>query len=208
MNHRPRVFFHVPHTFPSSSTQNPHHLSGVSRRRRQSSVPSRFFPPALDGAAPPSQYPWAILWGPTISDEEAGALSPAYNQEGNSKEQEEPVRGLDLRGAPATVRPSIYPPTEEGTDPQLYVTIVISLLIVIAASGIIIKFCCERRQRRRQRHNQRFPLPEEGILQPLTDLSPDTDISGLNALKLLDTKSGVDMRGAPCRMSKIPLVAM
>ncbi|CAI9574418.1 unnamed protein product, partial [Staurois parvus] len=95
---------------------------------------------------------------------------------------------------------SLFPP---GTDPQLYVTIVISVLIVLVATGIIIKFCCERRQKRRRNRNERCALPEEGSLQPLTDLSPDSDIPGLHPLKLGDfNKSGLDERSVPCRTSK------
>uniref|UniRef100_A0A803K5Z2 PILR alpha associated neural protein n=1 Tax=Xenopus tropicalis TaxID=8364 RepID=A0A803K5Z2_XENTR len=195
-------------TLPKKEPHHLHHHSGSPRGKRQSPAPSVLFPVAFEGAAPPSQYPWAIVWGPTVSDEDGGALSSAsstprsgYHQDGGSHENKKPI-GLDLRGAPTTLRPPIYPPVDEETDPQLYVTIVISLLIVLAATGIIIKFCCERRQKRRRHRSDRCPLPEEGSLQPLTDLSPDTDISGLHALKLGDSKSGPDIRIGPCRTSK------
>ncbi|NP_001072773.1 PILR alpha-associated neural protein [Xenopus tropicalis] len=201
-------------TLPKKEPHHLHHHSGSPRGKRQSPAPSVLFPVAFEGAAPPSQYPWAIVWGPTVSDEDGGALSSAsstprsgYHQDGSSHENKKPI-GLDLRGAPTTLRPPIYPPVDEETDPQLYVTIVISLLIVLAATGIIIKFCCERRQKRRRHRSDRCPLPEEGSLQPLTDLSPDTDISGLHALKLGDSKSGPDIRIGPCRTSKIPVVTM
>ncbi|XP_063289639.1 PILR alpha-associated neural protein [Pelobates fuscus] len=201
--------------FQHRGTQRPHHFVIARRGKRQSPAASLLFPAALEGAAPPSQYPWAILWGPTVSDEDGTALSsasstprPGFYHDGDHQLHEEPARGLDLRGVPTTLRPHIYSPKDEGTDPQLYVTIVISVLIVLVASGIIIKFCCERRQRRRHQRAERCPLPEEGSLQPLTDLSPDTDIPGLQPLKLGDFKSGNEERGGPYRASKIPMVTM
>ncbi|XP_075699072.1 PILR alpha-associated neural protein isoform X2 [Rhinoderma darwinii] len=197
--------------------RNPKHLyqrSVPTRGKRQSPASSLLFPAAIEGAVPPSQYPWAILWDPTVSDEE-GAQSfasstprPFYHSEWGLSENHEPARGLDLRGIPSTLRPHGFSPKDEGTDPQLYVTIVISVVIVFVATGIIIKFCCERRQKRRRHRNDRCPLPEEGSLQPLTDLSPDTDIAGLHPLKLGDFKSSLDERGIPCRTSKIPVVTM
>ncbi|XP_068111140.1 PILR alpha-associated neural protein isoform X2 [Hyperolius riggenbachi] len=194
--------------------RNPHHQSVPIRDKRQSEASSLFFA-APEGAVLPSQYPWAIWWGPTVSDEEGSQGSssttprPYYHPEWGLLEPGEPARGLDLKGVPATPRPHGFPPQEEGTDPQLYVTIVISVLIVLVAAGIIIKFCCERRQKRRRNRNDRCTLPEEGSLQPLTDLSPDTDIPGLHPLKLGDfNKSGLDERSAPCRTTKIPVVTM
>uniref|UniRef100_A0A8C5MZW5 PILR alpha associated neural protein n=1 Tax=Leptobrachium leishanense TaxID=445787 RepID=A0A8C5MZW5_9ANUR len=199
--------------FQHRTTQQPQPHPIARRSKRQSAAASLLFPAPLEGAAPPSQYPWAILWGPTVSDEDGIALSsasstsrPGFYPEGDH--HEEPARGLDLRGAPSTLRPPIYSPNEEGTDPQLYVTIVISVLIVLVATGIIIKFCCDRRQRRRRHRTERCPLPEEGSLQPLTDMSPDTDITGLQPLKLGDFKSGNDERGGPYRANKIPLGTM
>ncbi|XP_073409057.1 PILR alpha-associated neural protein isoform X2 [Dendrobates tinctorius] len=189
-----------------------HQRSAPTRGKRQSSASSLLFPAAIEGAVPPSQYPWAILWDPTVSDEEGAQSSstprPFYHSEWGILENNEPARGLDLRGVPTTLRPHGFPPQDEGTDPQLYVTIVISVVIVFVATGIIIKFCCERKQKRRRHRNDRCPLPEEGSLQPLTDLSPDTDIPGLHPLKLGDFKSSLDERGIPCRTSKIPVVTM
>ncbi|XP_077114319.1 PILR alpha-associated neural protein [Ranitomeya variabilis] len=189
-----------------------HQRSAPTRGKRQSSASSLLFPAAIEGAVPPSQYPWAILWDPTVSDEEGAQSSstprPFYHSEWGILENNEPARGLDLRGVPTTLRPHGFPPQDEGTDPQLYVTIVISVVIVFVATGIIIKFCCERKQKRRRHRNDRGTLPEEGSLQPLTDLSPDTDIPGLHPLKLGDFKSSLDDRGIPCRTSKIPVVTM
>ncbi|XP_018408734.1 PREDICTED: PILR alpha-associated neural protein [Nanorana parkeri] len=201
--------------FPHRNTQHPHQQSVPTRGKRQSEASSLLFPAALEGAVLPSQYPWAILWGPTVSDEEGAQSSasstprPYYHHEWGLLEHGEPARGLDLKGVPTTLRPHGFPPLQEGTDPQLYVTIVISVLIVLVATGIIIKFCCERRQKRRRNRNERCALPEEGSLQPLTDLSPDSDIPGLHPLKLGDfNKSGLDDRSVPCRTSKIPVVTM
>ncbi|XP_056389036.1 PILR alpha-associated neural protein isoform X2 [Hyla sarda] len=199
--------------FPPKTTylghRNPKHLYQrlvPTRGKRQSPASSLLFPAAIEGAIPPSQYPWAILWDPTVSDEEMALSSstprPFYHPEWGLMENNEPARGLDLRGVPTTLRPHGFPPKDEGTDPQLYVTIVISVVIVFVATGIIIKFCCERRQKRRRHRNDRCALPEEGSLQPLTDLSPDTDIPGLHSLKLGDFKTSLDERGIPCRTSK------
>ncbi|XP_071987424.1 PILR alpha-associated neural protein [Engystomops pustulosus] len=179
-----------------------------TRGKRQSPASSLLHPAALEGAIPPSQYPWAILWDPTVSDEEGSPSSSTPRPFYHSGWDNEPARGLDLRGIPTTLRPHGFPPKDEGTDPQLYVTIVISVVIVFVATGIIIKFCCERRQKRRRHSNERCPLPEEGSLQPLTDLSPDTDLPALHPLKLGDFKSSLDERGIPCRTSKIPVVTM
>ncbi|XP_075114562.1 PILR alpha-associated neural protein [Leptodactylus fuscus] len=196
--------------------RNPKHLylrSAPTRGKRQSPASSLLYPAAIEGAILPSQYPWAILWDPTVSDEEGAQGSsstprPFYHSEWGILENNEPARGLDLRGVPTTLRPHGFPPKDEGTDPQLYVTIVISVVIVFVATGIIIKFCCERRQKRRRHRNERCALPEEGSLQPLTDLSPDTDIPGLHPLKLGDFKTSLDERSVPCRTSKIPVVTM
>ncbi|XP_053306894.1 PILR alpha-associated neural protein [Spea bombifrons] len=202
-------------SFRHRTTQSTHHHLVATRIKRQSSAASLLLPAALEGAVPPSQHPWVILWGPTVADEDGVALSsdsstsrPGSYREGDPQLHEEPARGLDLRGAPTTLRPPMFPPTDEGTDPQLYVTIVISVLIVLVATGIIIKFCCERRDRRRRHRTERCPLPEEGSLQPLTDLSPDTDIPAFQSLKLGDLKSVSDKKGGLYRTSKIPVVTM
>ncbi|XP_072280248.1 PILR alpha-associated neural protein [Pyxicephalus adspersus] len=201
--------------FPHRNTQYPRQQSVPARGKRQSEASSFLLPAALEGAVLPSQYPWAILWDPTVSDEEGAQSSasstprPNYHHEWGLLEHGEPARGLDLKGVPTTLRPHGFPPLQEGTDPQLYVTIIISVLIVLVATGIIIKFCCERRQKRRRNRNERCALPEEGSLQPLTDLSPDSDIPALQPLKLGDfNKSGLDERSVPCRTSKIPVVTM
>ncbi|CAJ0965612.1 unnamed protein product [Ranitomeya imitator] len=65
---------------------------------------------------------------------------PFYHSEWGILDNNEPARGLDLRGVPTTLRPHGFAPQDEGTDPQLYVTIVISVVIVFVATGIIIKF--------------------------------------------------------------------
>ncbi|KAM9324798.1 PILR alpha-associated neural protein [Gastrophryne carolinensis] len=193
---------------PLRNAKKPYQQFLSARGKRQSPASSLLFPAALEEAVPPSPYPWAILWDPTVSDEEGSQSSasftprPYYHPEWGLLEHDEPARGLDLKGIPTTMRPHGFPP-QEGTDPQLYVTIVISVLIVLVATGIIIKFCCERRQKRRRNRNDRCALPEEGSLQPLTDLSPDADIPGLQPLKLGDfSKSALDDRSIPCRTSK------
>ncbi|KAM4609577.1 PILR alpha-associated neural protein [Discoglossus pictus] len=129
-------------SFPPRYTQHRHNHLGAKRSKRQSSSPQQLFPAVPKGVAPPSQYPWAIVWDPTVSDEDWGILGsdsstlrPSFHLE-----KEEPARGLDLRGVPTTLRPPYYPPEEKGTDPQLYVTTVISVIIVLTATGIVIKF--------------------------------------------------------------------
>uniref|UniRef100_A0A286XRC5 PILR alpha associated neural protein n=1 Tax=Cavia porcellus TaxID=10141 RepID=A0A286XRC5_CAVPO len=48
--------------------------------------------------------------------------------------------GLILGETPATLRPFLFGGRGEGVDPQLYVTITISVIIVLVATGIIFKF--------------------------------------------------------------------
>lgn len=100
--------------------RNPHQQSVPTRGKRQSEASSLFFPAALEGAVLPSQYPWAILWDPTVSDEEGAQSSasstprPYYHREWGLLERDEPARGLDLKGVPTTLRPHGFPPLQEG----------------------------------------------------------------------------------------------
>lgn len=80
--------------------------------------------------------------------------------------------GIILREAPATLRPFLFGGRGEGVDPQLYVTITISIIIVLVATGIIFKFCWDRSQKRRRPSGQQGALRQEESQQPLTDLSP------------------------------------
>ncbi|KAL2776955.1 PILR alpha-associated neural protein isoform b precursor, partial [Daubentonia madagascariensis] len=80
--------------------------------------------------------------------------------------------GLILGEAPATLRPFLFGGRGEGVDPQLYVTITISIIIVLVATGIIFKFCWDRSQKRRRPSGQQGALRQEESQQPLTDLSP------------------------------------
>lgn len=80
--------------------------------------------------------------------------------------------GLILGEAPATLRPFLFGSHGEGVDPQLYVTITISIIIVLVATGIIFKFCWDRSQKRRRPSGQQGALRQEESQQPLTDLSP------------------------------------
>ncbi|XP_009583692.1 PREDICTED: PILR alpha-associated neural protein, partial [Fulmarus glacialis] len=59
-------------------------------------------------------------------------------------------------------------------DPQLYVTITISIIIVLVATGIIFKFCWDRNQKRRRHSGQQSGGRQQESQQPLTDLSPTT----------------------------------
>lgn len=152
---------------------------------------------------PSSQYPWAIVWGPTVSDEDGGdtnSANPGFpplgytfvSPHGMATAQPNSHSllhnaGLNLRETPATLRPFLFGPRGEGkaalcffhplspagaapsaelfrnlslllsgdwrewpsqppllclagVDPQLYVTITISIIIVLVATGIIFKF--------------------------------------------------------------------
>lgn len=155
---------------------------------------------------PSSQYPWAIVWGPTVSDEDGSdtnSANPGFpplgytfvSPHGMATAQPNSHSllhnaGLNLRETPATLRPFLFGPRGEGksalrfshsptpagaahstkptagpplvtllsgeqcgwpshprlplcltgVDPQLYVTITISIIIVLVATGIIFKF--------------------------------------------------------------------
>ncbi|XP_069506769.1 PILR alpha-associated neural protein isoform X3 [Ambystoma mexicanum] len=177
---------------PPHSERNPRREPWHLRRRRQvpriAVSPRSATPSGFDEGQPSSQYPWAIVWGPTISDEEGmdassadvGSLHLDYGRVSphgmvtpfpNSRLRN-PDDGLNLKGAPATLKPFLFGPRAEGIDPQLYVTISISAIIVLVATGIIIKFCWDRNQKRRHHSAQQNPLQQEDSQQPLTDLSP------------------------------------
>uniref|UniRef100_A0A287CXX3 PILR alpha associated neural protein n=1 Tax=Ictidomys tridecemlineatus TaxID=43179 RepID=A0A287CXX3_ICTTR len=53
--------------------------------------------------------------------------------------------GLILGETPATLRPFLWG-HGEGVDPQLYVTITISIIIVLVATGIIFKFATRQEE--------------------------------------------------------------
>uniref|UniRef100_A0A4X2JR15 PILR alpha associated neural protein n=1 Tax=Vombatus ursinus TaxID=29139 RepID=A0A4X2JR15_VOMUR len=164
----------------------------VSRSRRQ--VPPDTAPPAtpsgFEEGPPSSQYPWAIVWGPTVSREDGGdpnSANPGFlpldygfavpHGLATPHPNSDSLRrgdgdGIILGGAPATLRPFLFGGRGEGVDPQLYVTITISIIIVLVATGIIFKFCWDRSQKRRRPSGQQGALRQEESQQPLTDLSP------------------------------------
>ncbi|PNJ30310.1 PILR alpha-associated neural protein isoform X2 [Pongo abelii] len=161
----------------------------VPRSRRQ--VLPGTAPPAtpsgFEEGPPSSQYPWAIVWGPTVSREDGGdpnSANPGFLDYGfaaphglatphpNSDSMRGDGDGLILGEAPATLRPFLFGGRGEGVDPQLYVTITISIIIVLVATGIIFKFCWDRSQKRRRPSGQQGALRQEESQQPLTDLSP------------------------------------
>ncbi|KAG8509115.1 PILR alpha-associated neural protein [Galemys pyrenaicus] len=163
----------------------------VPRSRRQ--VLPGTAPPAtpsgFEEGPPSSQYPWAIVWGPTVSREDGGdpnSANPGFlphdygfaaphglaTPHPNSDSMRGDGDGLILGEAPATLRPFLFGGRGEGVDPQLYVTITISIIIVLVATGIIFKFCWDRSQKRRRPSGQQGALRQEESQQPLTDLSP------------------------------------
>ncbi|XP_028910060.1 PILR alpha-associated neural protein isoform X2 [Ornithorhynchus anatinus] len=165
----------------------------LPRSRRQASPGTS--PPAtpsgFEEGPPSSQYPWAIVWGPTVSREDGGdpnSANPGFlpldygfvapHGLATPHPNSDPLRhggggnGLILGEAPATLRPFLFGTRGEGVDPQLYVTITISIIIVLVATGIIFKFCWDRSQKRRRPSGQQGPLRQEDSQQPLTDLSP------------------------------------
>lgn len=79
---------------------------------------------------PSSQYPWAIVWGPTVSDEDGGdtnSANPGFPPLGYTFVSPHGVAtaqpnshsllhnaGLNLRETPATLRPFLFGPRGEG----------------------------------------------------------------------------------------------
>ncbi|KAL8202765.1 UNVERIFIED_CONTAM: hypothetical protein K2H54_024839 [Gekko kuhli] len=161
---------------------------GAARLRRQAQGSRPATPSGLEDGLSSSQYPWAIVWGPTISVEDGGdpnSANPGLPPLGytfvssNGMATAQPNshsllqnEGLNLRQTPATLRPFLFGPPGEGVDPQLYVTITISVIIVLVAMAIILKFCWDRNQKRRRHSSQQSGPQQQGSQQPLTDLSP------------------------------------
>ncbi|NXP78322.1 PIANP protein, partial [Ramphastos sulfuratus] len=165
-------------------------LRHVMRLRRQAPGARPATPSGFEDGMPSSQYPWAIVWGPTVSDEDGGdtnSANPGFPPLGytfvsphgmataqpNSHSHLHNA-GLNLRETPATLRPFLFGPRGEGVDPQLYITITISIIIVLVATGIIFKFCWDRNQKRRRHSGQQGGGRQQESQQPLTDLSPTT----------------------------------
>ncbi|XP_071619771.1 PILR alpha-associated neural protein isoform X1 [Heliangelus exortis] len=165
-------------------------LRHVVRLRRQALGARPATPSGFEDGMPSSQYPWAIVWGPTVSDEDGGdtnSANPGFpplgytfvSPHGMATAQPNSHSllhnaGLNLRETPATLRPFLFGPRGEGVDPQLYVTITISIIIVLVATGIIFKFCWDRNQKRRRHSGQQSSARQQESQQPLTDLSPTT----------------------------------
>uniref|UniRef100_A0A8D2KSI1 PILR alpha associated neural protein n=1 Tax=Varanus komodoensis TaxID=61221 RepID=A0A8D2KSI1_VARKO len=170
-----------------SHSTSPRHAARL-RRQAQGARPAT--PSGFEDGLSSSQYPWAIVWGPTISVEDGGdgnSANPGFpplgytfvSSSGMATAQPNSHsllhnEGLNLRQTPATLRPFLFGPRGEGVDPQLYVTITISVIIVLVAMGIILKFCWDRNQKRRHHSSQQSGLQQQGSQQPLTDLSPAT----------------------------------
>ncbi|XP_069099181.1 PILR alpha-associated neural protein [Pleurodeles waltl] len=204
---------------------------------RMASSPRSATPSGFEEGQPSSQYPWAIVWGPTVSDEEGmdassadvgslhldfGHVSPRgmVTPFPNSRLRH-PDDGLNLKGSPATLKPFLFGPRTEGIDPQLYVTISISVIIVLVATGIILKFCWDRNQKRRNHSAQQNPLQPEDSQQPLTDLSPGAlsvfsyseslkFTPELEALAIQEGKAKVEnaSRNPVFQLNRIPLVKL
>ncbi|NXF93272.1 PIANP protein, partial [Eubucco bourcierii] len=165
-------------------------LRHVMRLRRQAPGARPATPSGFEDGMPSSQYPWAIVWGPTVSDEDGGdtnSANPGFpplgytfvSPHGMATAQPNSHSllhnaGLNLRETPATLRPFLFGPRGEGVDPQLYITITISIIIVLVATGIIFKFCWDRNQKRRRHSGQQGGGRQQESQQPLTDLSPTT----------------------------------
>uniref|UniRef100_A0A8C6Z8J3 PILR alpha associated neural protein n=1 Tax=Nothoprocta perdicaria TaxID=30464 RepID=A0A8C6Z8J3_NOTPE len=165
-------------------------LRFLPRQRRQAGGARPATPSGFEDGMPSSQYPWAIVWGPTVSDEDGGdanSANPGFpplgytfvSPHGMATAQPNSHSllhnaGLNLRETPATLRPFLFGPRGEGVDPQLYVTITISIIIVLVATGIIFKFCWDRNQKRRRHSGQHSGVRQQESQQPLTDLSPTT----------------------------------
>uniref|UniRef100_UPI00398F8BCB PILR alpha-associated neural protein n=1 Tax=Pristiophorus japonicus TaxID=55135 RepID=UPI00398F8BCB len=140
-------------------------------------------PANLERASGSSQYPWAIVWGPTAADEAStdptdietavgnpgGArarhgLGTAHTKSRTIANQER----LNLRETPATLTPVLFGRATQGTDPQVYVTVTVSILIIVAAIGIILKFCWDRNWPRRHETTRNRGMLTEDSRQALT----------------------------------------
>ncbi|NXU54261.1 PIANP protein, partial [Turnix velox] len=183
----------------------------VVRLRRQAVGARPATPSGFEDGMPSSQYPWAIVWGPTVSDEDGGdanSANPGFpplgytfvSPHGMATAQPNSHSllhnaGLNLRETPATLRPFLFGHRGEGVDPQLYVTITISIIIVLVATGIIFKFCWDRNQKRRRHSGQQSGVRQQESQQPLTDLSPTTvSILGPYGDSLVPTTEAEDSR--------------
>ncbi|XP_054858985.1 PILR alpha-associated neural protein [Eublepharis macularius] len=163
---------------------------GTMRLRRQAQGSRPATPSGFEDVQSSSQYPWAIVWGPTISVEDGGdpnsanpgllpplgytfvSSSGMVTAQPNSHSLRH-NKGFNLHQTPATLPPFLFGPRGEGVDPQLYVTITISVIIALVAMAIILKFCWDRNQKRRRHSSQQSgPQQQQGSQQPLTDLSP------------------------------------
>ncbi|XP_025946028.1 PILR alpha-associated neural protein [Apteryx rowi] len=247
-------------------------LRHVVRLRRQAVGARPATPSGFEDGMPSSQYPWAIVWGPTVSDEDGGdtnSANPGFPPLGytfvsphgmataqpNSRSLLHNA-GLNLRETPATLRPFLFGPRGEGksvlcffcphpyrgssfckkkkcpsrrlplcccspgidvsltfplsllrltgVDPQLYVTITISIIIVLVATGIIFKFCWDRNQKRRRHSGQQSGGRQQESQQPLTDLSPTTvSILGPYSDSLAPTPEAEECRQGQEGMEKL-----
>uniref|UniRef100_A0A8C5X653 PILR alpha associated neural protein n=1 Tax=Malurus cyaneus samueli TaxID=2593467 RepID=A0A8C5X653_9PASS len=221
----------------SQSERDSPELRHVVRLRRQAAGARPATPSGFEDGMPSSQYPWAIVWGPTVSDEDGGdanSANPGFPPLGYTFVSPHGIAtaqpnshsllhnaGLNLRETPATLRPFLFGPRGEGVDPQLYVTITISIIIVLVATGIIFKFCWDRNQKRRRHSGQQSSGRQQESQQPLTDLSPTTvSILGPYGDPLTPTPEPVESRqgqegaeklgghgkNAAFQLNRIPLV--
>ncbi|KAM9627814.1 PILR alpha-associated neural protein isoform 1-T1 [Morphnus guianensis] len=105
-------------------------LRHVARLRRQAAGARPATPSGFEDGMPSSQYPWAIVWGPTVSDEDGGdanSANPGFpplgytfvSPHGMATAQPNSHSllhnaGLNLRETPATLRPFLFGPRGEG----------------------------------------------------------------------------------------------
>lgn len=105
-------------------------LRHVVRLRRQAVGARPATPSGFEDGMPSSQYPWAIVWGPTVSDEDGGdtnSANPGFpplgytfvSPHGMATAQPNSHSllhnaGLNLRETPATLRPFLFGPRGEG----------------------------------------------------------------------------------------------
>lgn len=101
-----------------------------ARLRRQAAGARPATPSGFEDGMPSSQYPWAIVWGPTVSDEDGGdtnSANPGFpplgytfvSPHGMATAQPNSHSllhnaGLNLRETPATLRPFLFGPRGEG----------------------------------------------------------------------------------------------
>ncbi|XP_067833387.1 PILR alpha-associated neural protein, partial [Heptranchias perlo] len=183
---------------PSPASDRPTPGGGLFGRGRRQAVRAYVgmessTPANLERAAGSSQYPWAIVWGPTAVEEgstDPTAVEPGADRPGGAgaRRGRGTVPGKDratsdggwvnVAVTPATLRPFLFGRGSQGTDPQVYVTVIISVFIVLSAVSIILKFCWDRNWKQRREVTRNRGVQTEESRQALTGVHGQRGGSG------------------------------